>query len=75
MRRLADRYGVHHIQLTDNAIPVNMLKALAVHAEVTSDLNWFGFVRFEPMLEDPTFVARLAQGGCRMLQLGLESGS
>lgn len=75
MRQLADSYGIRHIQLTDNAVPVNMLKALADHADVLADLNWFGFVRFEPILEDAEFVARLAQGGCRMLQLGLESGS
>jgi hypothetical protein len=75
MRQLADSYGVRHIQLTDNAIPVNMLKVLADHADVLADLNWFGFVRFEPVLEEAAFVARLAQSGCRMLQLGLESGS
>lgn len=75
MRRLADSYGVRHIQLTDNAVPVNMLKVLADHTEVLTDVNWFGFVRFEPVLEDAAFVARLAQSGCRMLQLGLESGS
>ncbi len=75
MRQLADSYGVRHIQLTDNAVPVNMLKVLAEHAETLADLNWFGFVRFEPILEDVAFVARLAQSGCRMLQLGLESGS
>ena len=75
MRQLADSHGVRHIQLTDNAVPVNMLKVLADHAETLADLNWFGFVRFEPILEDAAFVARLAQSGCRMLQLGLESGS
>ena len=75
MRQLADRHGICHIQLTDNAIPVNMLKVLADHAEELADLNWFGFVRFEPVLEDAAFAARLAQSGCRMLQLGLESGS
>ncbi len=75
MRQLAERYGIRHIQLTDNAIPVNMLKVLAERAEELTDLNWFGFVRFEPILEDAAFVARLAQSGCRLLQLGLESGS
>ncbi len=75
MHQMADSYGVRHIQLTDNAVPVNMLKAMAEHAETLADLNWFGFVRFEPILEDAEFVARLAQSGCRMLQLGLESGS
>ncbi len=75
MRQLADDYGVRYLQLTDNAVPVNMLKALAEHADILTDLNWFGFVRFEPVLEDSVFVSRLAQSGCRMLQLGLESGS
>ena len=75
MRQLADSYGVRHLQLTDNAVPVNMLKAMADNAATLQDLNWFGFVRFEAALEDAAFVARLAQSGCRMLQLGLESGS
>ncbi len=75
MRQLADNYGIRHIQLTDNAVPVNMLKTLADRADTLAGLNWFGFVRFEPILEDAAFVARLAQSGCRMLQLGLESGS
>ncbi|PLX73636.1 MAG: radical SAM protein [Desulfuromonas sp.] len=75
MRELAERYGVRHLQLTDNAVPVNMLKTLAEQTESLADLNWFGFVRFEPILEDAPFVERLAGSGCRMLQLGLESGS
>lgn len=75
MRQLAETHGVRHIHLTDNAIPVNLLRALAERAEELTGLNWFGFVRFEAALEDAGFVARLAQSGCRMLQLGLESGS
>ncbi|MCF6178404.1 MAG: radical SAM protein [Geopsychrobacter sp.] len=75
MRQLAERHAIHHIQLTDNAIPVNMLRVLAERADELSQLNWFGFVRFEAALEDADFVARLAKSGCRMLQLGLESGS
>ncbi len=75
MRRLADQYSVHYIQLTDNAIPVNMLKALAENTQDMQEINWFGFVRFEKALEDPAFVHALAASGCRMLQLGLESGS
>lgn len=75
MRQLAKSHGIRHIQLTDNAIPVNMLKVLADHANGLEAINWFGFVRFETILEDAAFVSRLAQSGCRMLQLGLESGS
>ncbi len=75
MRQIADDYGISHIQLTDNAVPVNMLKVLAERGDELADLNWFGFVRFEAILEDVDFVAKLAKSGCRMLQLGLESGS
>ena len=75
MRHLAAKHKIRYIQLTDNAVPVNMLKVLAERGAELNDLNWFGFVRFEPLLEDADFVARLAKSGCRMLQLGLESGS
>jgi methylmalonyl-CoA mutase cobalamin-binding subunit len=72
---LAARTGVRDFHLTDNAIPVATLKALAArHAEL-HDLRWHGFVRFERALLDPALVAGLAQSGCTLLQLGLESGS
>jgi hypothetical protein len=38
-------------------------------------LRWHGFVRVEPELADRDFAARLARGGCAMLQLGVETGS
>ena len=75
MRKLAEDYGANYIQLTDNAVPVKMLKVLAERGDELRGLNWFGFVRFEAVLEDADFVSRLAKSGCRMLQLGLESGS
>lgn len=75
MRSLADQYGVRHFQLTDNAVPVKSMKMLAERCDDTTDLNWFGFVRFEKVFEDMDFVRRLAKSGCRMLQLGLETGS
>ncbi len=75
MRELADKYSVSHIQLTDNAIPVNMLRHLTENAELLKGISWFGFVRFEKALEDADFVKKLAMSGCKMLQLGLESGS
>jgi len=75
MRKLATTYGCSTFQLTDNAIPVPSLKVLAADPETLAGLGWFGFVRFEAALEDADFVAQLARSGCRMLQLGLESGS
>ena len=75
LRQLHQQYGVRIFHLTDNAIPINILKSLADQPTELAGLNWFGFVRFEAALEDAAFVQRLADSGCRMLQLGLESGS
>jgi radical SAM superfamily enzyme YgiQ (UPF0313 family) len=72
---LSKHYAIQNFHLTDNAIPVNILKRMADRRTDLKDLSWFGFVRFEPVLEDPEFVRQLAESGCRMLQLGLESGS
>lgn len=73
--QLGKTHGVRHFHLTDNALPVSILKALARRAEELRSVRWFGFVRFEPALEDAGLARQLAQAGCRMLQLGLESGS
>ncbi len=72
---LAARYGAGHFHLTDNAVPICVLRELAAQKESPTGFAWHGFVRFERDLLDPDFVAGLAAGGCRMLQLGLESGS
>ncbi len=75
LRQLHDRYGARYFHLTDNAIPVHILKSLAAQPVALRGLHWFGFVRFEAALEDRQFIRQLAASGCRMLQLGLESGS
>ncbi len=73
--QLSERYGVKSFHLTDNAIPVNILRSLAARHSELKSLSWFGFVRFETALEDLVFTRDLAASGCEMLQLGLESGS
>ena len=72
---LSKHYGVNNFHLTDNAIPVNILKRMAARRVDLKDLSWFGFVRFELALENIELVEQLAMSGCQMLQLGLESGS
>lgn len=72
---LATQTGVHDFHLTDNAIPVPTLQALAARQAELRGLRWHGFVRFERALLDPALVAGLAASGCTLLQLGLESGS
>ncbi|MDX2480771.1 MAG: radical SAM protein [Desulfuromusa sp.] len=73
--QLSEQYAVTNFHLTDNAIPMNLLKSMAERRADLQHLSWFGFVRFESALEDPDLVHQLAAAGCRMLQLGLESGS
>ena len=75
LRSLADRWNVRHFHLTDNAIPPSALQSLAAQADQFGDLSWYGFVRFEPVLLEGDLIERLAGCGCRLLQLGLESGS
>ncbi|WP_321366546.1 radical SAM protein [uncultured Desulfuromusa sp.] len=73
--QLSESCGSTIFHLTDNAIPVNILKGMAERKNDLKKITWFGFVRFEAALEDPDFVQQLSEAGCRMLQLGLESGS
>jgi len=72
---LSGRYGVRRFHLTDNAIPVAVLRSMADGGGALRGLSWHGFARFERELLEPGFVSALAAAGCSMLQLGLESGS
>jgi len=75
LKQLAGRYRVRHFHLTDNAVPTATLHQLAHSPEELAGLSWHGFVRFEKELLDFGLVEKLAENGCRMLQLGVESGS
>lgn len=68
---LAGRYDPGLFHFTDNEIAPLYLRGLATKAP---GLPWYGFARFGSLLEDPAFCRELAASGCRMLQLGLESG-
>ena len=74
MRELAmvvERASPGLLHFTDNEVAPLYLKALAASPP---GLPWYGFARFGPELADPAFCRALAASGCRMLQLGLESG-
>jgi hypothetical protein len=75
LRGLSDRYGVRRFHLTDNAVPVAVLRSMAGAESALRGLSWHGFARFERDLLEPGFASALAAAGCSMLQLGLESGS
>jgi hypothetical protein len=59
------------IHLLDNAVAPAFLKRLA---ENPPGAPWYGFVRIGPPLDDPIYCRKLAQSGCVMLKIGLESG-
>jgi len=70
--REAEKRGIPWIHFTDSALSPAALRGLAGWR---AGLNWFGFARFERELNDAQLVRDLWASGCRMLQLGLESGS
>jgi len=70
---LAQRFNPDVIHFIDDAVTPAFLKALA-GAGTDLPFTWYGFVRFEKILEDPDFCVQLRRSGCLMLKLGLESG-
>lgn len=64
------------LHLTDSALaPAHLERVAEIVARDRLPLRWHGFVRFEARFADPDFARHLAEGGCAMLQLGLESAS
>ena len=59
------------LHFTDSEIAPLYLRGLA---ENPPGRPWYGFARFSSHLADPGFCRALADSGCVMLQLGLESG-
>lgn len=72
MGKIVNQTQAQWIHITDNAIPP---KSLASLAKADLGVRWFGFARFEPILCSKELADELYGSGCRMLQLGLESGS
>ncbi len=67
---LVARHAPGLLHFSDTEIAPRYLRALAASPP---GVPWYGFARFSPLLTDPTFCRRLADSGCTMLQLGLES--
>lgn len=72
LKNLANQYQPALIHLLDNAIPPATLRTISA---TPPGAPWYGFTRFERVLENLAFCHQLRQSGCRMLKLGLESGS
>ena len=69
-------HGVTTFHFIDSALPARTLRGVADHV-IAHDLpyRWYGFSRLEPYLFKDGFAQTLRDGGCRMLMLGLETGS
>lgn len=64
------------LHLTDSALSPALLGHIAeVIRERQLPLRWHGFVRLEARFGEPEFARQLAEGGCAMLQWGLETAS
>ena len=74
---VAERFpGGAMLHLTDSALsPAHLGRIAEVIREQRLPLRWHGFVRLEAQFGDPGFADHLAEGGCAMLQWGLETAS
>ena len=60
------------VHLLDNALSPSTMRALTDNPPT---VPWYGFARIDTLLTDRNFCYHLKDSGCRMLKLGLESGS
>jgi hypothetical protein len=64
------------LHLTDSALsPAGLDHIAKVVRNRRLPLRWHGFVRLEARFADPGFADHLAEGGCAMLQWGLETAA
>jgi hypothetical protein len=72
--KIRDRHGIRRVHFTDNAVsPAHMRRFAALFRG--QGISWYGFARIEKTLAEPGFLESLAEGGCTMLQLGIESAT
>lgn len=72
LKKLETEHKPILFHLVDSAISPKNMRAL-IEAELQTP--WYSFARLCPELADPEFTAALKQSGCKMLKLGIESGS
>lgn len=72
LHALTERTDPVLIHFLDNALSSSFLR---LWTEASQGVPWYGYVRFNDELMNPKFCEALKASGCRMLKLGLESGS
>ncbi|HYC76333.1 MAG TPA: radical SAM protein [Planctomycetota bacterium] len=74
VRDLVLRQGVRHVHFFDPLTPPRTLAHVAREtARENLPLAWHAEVKFEAIYTSRAYVRRLAEGGCKLLQFGLES--
>ncbi len=74
---LCQRYRTRFFHLADSALTPATVQGLvrATPAGAAAPVRFYGFARVEPLLGEPTVARGLYRAGCRLLQLGIETGS
>lgn len=75
--RVAERFpSGAMLHLTDSALRPEHLEQIAGHVSAGGlPLQWHGFARVERAFAEPELTRMLAEGGCAMLQFGVETAS
>ena len=75
VRDIVLNQGVRNIHFFDPLTPPVTLEYVARQvAKENLPVNWYAEVKFETIYTNKEYVRKLAQGGCRQLQFGFESG-
>ena len=75
VRRLALEQGITSFMFWDPLTPPAFLREISEESRAEGiDIHWMAQVKFDEIYEDPEYVRTLAEGGCRHLQFGFESG-
>lgn len=75
VRHVGSRYGISDFTLSDNLVsPAIMLQLCELNSQHDLRMTWDSLARFEPEYT-ADFCRQLAHGGCRRLDLGLETAS
>ena len=73
---LVHRQGARYAQIQDSSIPPRAARILAeIVAEESVALEWCGGMKFDRHFLDAEYCRILYRGGCRSLQVGVESAS
>jgi radical SAM superfamily enzyme YgiQ (UPF0313 family) len=72
IRRVGERHGIRHFTTADNLVPPGIMRQLCeLNRREGLGFTWDALARFDREY-DLKFCRRLAAGGCRRLDLGLE---